>query len=700
MLISSISIQDLPPPCHHQALHHHQPHPLRWYPLRQAPQTRPSIVIRGMPGVVAGLLGVAGFVTHVNHAMGTIHACAAPTTQHAQLGPAPLPRQRGAAATADPQGPANPSVHSFVAFPVGPPPYVRPLQLRSLPVPVSQHGRQPQPVPHHTASLPSEDFSTPPTACPLKPVAQLTPIVVDRLQFELRNYPNPDKAAYVIQGLRHGFHLGFNHNVSLKSASGNMASALANPQVINEYLRTEVQSGRVAGPFHQPPFHNLHVSRFGVIPKRNQPGKWRLILDLSSPTGHSVNDGIASEDYSLQYMKVDDIIAGIMHFGRGTLMAKFDIQNAYRIVPVHPGDRPLLGMKWQGAFYVDMVLPFGVRSAPYIFTCLADLVEWIAKHNYNVTFLMHYLDDFHTLGPPDSPVCQRNLDNSMDCCSKLGIPLHPDKSEGPSTCLTVLGIELDSLLLQARLPKDKFDRTTSLLEEWSLKRSCKRKDLESLIGHLQHACKVVPQGRSFLRRMINLLCAFRRDDHPIRLNRKFFLDLTWWRELFHSWNGCSFLQYPQWAPLPDFEVSSDASGALGYGALFQCHWFSGSWLPSQVSQSIEYKELFPIVVTAYVWGPLWSSKRVNFVSDNSSVVEILRSGTSRAPAIMVLVRYLCLLAARHSFSFTASSVRGKCNPIADALSRFQFQRFRQLAPHAAPHQTQIPQQLLLDLDLL
>ena len=72
------------------------------------------------------------------------------------------------------------------------------------------------------------------------------------------------------------------------------------------------------------------------------------------------------EDYSLQYMKFDDIIAGIMR------LAKFDVQNAHRIVPVHRADRQLLGMKWRGAFYVDMVLPFGVRSAPYIFTCIAD----------------------------------------------------------------------------------------------------------------------------------------------------------------------------------------------------------------------------------------------------------------------------------------------------------------------------------------
>ena len=101
------------------------------------------------------------------------------------------------------------------------------------------------------------------------------------------------------------------------------------------------------------PLPDLHVSRFGVIPKRHQPGKWRLILDLSCPAGHSVNDRIAGEDYSLPCMKVDDI-AGIMRLGRGSLMAKFDVQNAYHIVPVHTEDRRLLGMKWRGAFYVDM----------------------------------------------------------------------------------------------------------------------------------------------------------------------------------------------------------------------------------------------------------------------------------------------------------------------------------------------------------
>ena len=99
-------------------------------------------------------------------------------------------------------------------------------------------------------------------------------------------------------------------------------------------------------------------------------------------------------------------------------------------------------------------------------------------------------------------------------------------------------------------------------------------------------------------------------------------------------------------------------------------------------------------MAAYLWGPLWASKRVNFLSDNCSVVKILLSGTSRAPTIMSLVRYLFLLPARHS-----TSVRGKSNPIADSLSHFQFQRFCRLALHTDSIPNQIPQQHLSDLEL-
>ena len=406
--------------------------------------------------------------------------------------------------------------------------------------------------------------------------SRATPINVEKLWRELYFHPDQIQVDYVISGLSNGFHRSFNPlAVSLKSASQNMPLASLQPSVIDQYLPTQLEKARVAGPFSIAPIPNLHMSCFGIIPKKYQPGKWRLILDLSSPVGHSVNDGIPKESFSVQYIKVDDIINGIMSLGRGSLLAKFDVESTYRHVPVLYDDHYLLGMKWQVKYFIDLALPFGLRSALYIFLSFADLLVWILTHNYGINFLLHYLDDFHTLGPHNSPVCQNNVNTCVQLFSEWGIPLHPDKLEGPSTCLMVLGIELDSMMLQARLPQDKFGRIAALLESWSLTQNCTRKELESLIGHLQHACKVIPQGRNFLWRMINLLSAFRRDGHPIKRNQYFHLDLSRWREFFHSWDGFSFLLSPQWAPSPD--VSSDAAGALGYGAIFDNEWFVGEW---------------------------------------------------------------------------------------------------------------------------
>ena len=116
----------------------------------------------------------------------------------------------------------------------------------------------------------------------------------------------------------------------------------------------------MAGPFTILPYPELHISRFGVIPKSNQPGQWRLILDLSSPEGHSVNDGIPKPLFSVHYVTVDSFIEGIMAWGQGTLMTKFYVASAYRNVTIHPQDRSLLGMRWHGKYYVDMALPLSL----------------------------------------------------------------------------------------------------------------------------------------------------------------------------------------------------------------------------------------------------------------------------------------------------------------------------------------------------
>ena len=171
---------------------------------------------------------------------------------------------------------------------------------------------------------------------------------------------------------------------------------------------------------------------------------------------------------------------------------------------------------------MDLALPFGLCSAPFIFNSVAKMVEWILHHVHNVSDLMHYLDDFITAGRPESSQCADNMTTSLAVSRMLKLPLHPSKCIGPSSRLLVLGVELDSVAQVARLPEDKLCALKELIHSWCNRRWCTSCQLESLIGH---RCRVVWPGRTFLHRIIDLLRCFRKRDHPIHLHVKFHLDL-------------------------------------------------------------------------------------------------------------------------------------------------------------------------------
>lgn len=119
--------------------------------------------------------------------------------------------------------------------------------------------------------------------------------------------------------------------------------------------------------------------------------------------------------------------------------------------------------------------------------------------------------------------------------------------------------------------------------------------------------------------------------------------------------------------------------------------------PCQAGFSIAYKELFPIVIAAFIWGPQWSRQHILFRSDNEAVVHILTTRTSRTVDLMFLLRKLLLAPARFNLMFTEQDVPGVHNSIADVLSRFHWQEFRRLAPEAQQNPVSVPVQLWQDL---
>ena len=473
-----------------------------------------------------------------------------------------------------------------------------------------------------------------------------------------------------------------------------MRSAQEHPDVVDSYLRSELAAGRLLGPLDPSLVPSLHVNRFGVIPKGRTPGKWRLITDLSFPEGASVNDGISAELCSLHYTSVDKVAGVARRLGPGAQLAKVDIKSAYRLVPVHPDDRPLLGVCWHDEHYVDAMLPFGLRSAPKIFTAVADALEWCIRQR-GVEDIDHYLDDFIIMAPPASHQCGQALATLEEECAALGVPLAPEKKEGPSTNLTFLGIQIDTESGLLSLPPIKLRRLQQEVSRWMDRSDCQRRELESLIGTLQHAAKVIHPGRSFVRRLIDLLKHFRRARHPIRLNKEHRADLLWWRTFAERWNGVSYFPPP---PSIAVEFASDASGSWGCGAWCQSQWWQLRW-PEGLERDIAFKELFAVVLAAAVWGRGWCGERVRGHCDSQVATDVLRARSSRNPELMHLLRCLFFIEAEHKFVLSVVHIAGVANDLADDLSRDQLASFLSKVPQASPLPTPIPPplvELLLD----
>ena len=336
------------------------------------------------------------------------------------------------------------------------------------------------------------------------------------------------------------------------------------------------------------------------------------------------------------------------------------------------------------------MLPFGLRSAAKIFSAVADALEWILRRK-GVDHVAHYLDDFINLGTPHSSQCADSLRIVVDTCTELGVPLALDKCEGPSTCLTFLRIELDTETRTLRLPRDKLARILDTLEMWQEKKVCRRKELESLVGLLHHACKIVRPGRSFLRRMIALLSTA-NDRHVIRLNRAFRADLAWWCMLAANWNGTGLI--PQDRITPTITLYTDAAGSWGCGASWNQQWFQVQWSESATLLPISVKEMLPIIMAAATWGAQWHSQLVACYCDNQAVVATLATRSSKEERLAHLLRCLFYFKALFQFELRGIHIPGAQNQAADALSRNRIDVFFQQVPEADLYLHPIPSRLV------
>ena len=152
-------------------------------------------------------------------------------------------------------------------------------------------------------------------------------------------------------------------------------------------------------------------------------------------------------------------------------------------------------------------------------------------------------------------------------------------------------------------------------------------------------------GRTFMRRLWDTAKKFSKvpRHYRITLSSDCRKDLLWWQEFLASWNGKSFFLYQAETSSTDLDllqVYTDAGGTLGWGAYYanEGRWMHSRWEQDTMDLSIEYKELFPILVACATWGHMWCRLRIAFHCDSQAVVDCLASGTSKSPPVVALVQ--------------------------------------------------------------
>ncbi len=411
-------------------------------------------------------------------------------------------------------------------------------------------------------------------------------------------------------------------------------------------------------------------------------------MDFSAPHDNilhpSLNDLIDKEEYSLTYVTIDYAIYITRKLGIGSRFCKVDIRDAFKQIPVRKELWPYQGIKWDDVYYFYTRLVFGSRSSPKIFDCLSVAICWILNNNYGVKHCLHLLDDFLTINGPTE-----DADGTMAILrfvfAKLGIPLSPTKTMGPVTVIEYLGIILDSVKMEARLPLEKIQRISALLQAFSTKKSCTKRELLSLLGHLNFACRVIYPGRAFVSYMISLSSSVSKLHHYIKISAECRSDMNMWSKFLQDWNGVSMFMNDELTLADDMQFFTDAT-PRAYAGYYCGKWFQecfpDSFISSDAVASMALYELYPIVMAAVLWGDKWAKRRIVVNCDNAATVDIINKGRSKIPFIQKFVRRLIWCAARGQFLIIAKHIAGKTNTIADALSRFNMLQFRRLAPAA------------------
>ena len=496
-----------------------------------------------------------------------------------------------------------------------------------------------------------------------------------------------DLKMYLSNGIQNGFPI-VDRDVCIESyRCSNYKSVMSGPafQCINDLILEEIKQGKYIKADFLP--HCIHA--LGAVPKSD--GTYRPITDCKRPIGFSINNHMNETFRHFSYTTVDQVAERMT---QGCYMASVDIASAYRSIAIDPEHWKYQAINWPvddiSCDLFDTHMSFGLRCAPYSFTMISDFItRTMDKLGYH--YVVNYLDDFLIYGDTFQE-CQEGQTVLIHLLGQLGFRVSWKKCSSPSTFIKYLGINFNSVTMELSLPEDKLRKLHQEMEFFDNRTRATKKQIQRLCGILSHSSKVIKGGRTFSRRVIDLLKSLPEGNPRIRLTSEFRKDLQWWRDFAKDFNGKEKVILEQLSYSQSLFTDSCLQGyGLVLGNDWQAGYFSSDidlkpdqedtlesihkhWVNVDVPDhsNINFLELVPVMQALERFHKLWSDRHIVLYSDNTQVVAMINKGTSANVHCMSYIRHMFWICAKNNIHITARHIPGESNFLPDLLSRVYF----------------------------
>ncbi|KAG8952221.1 hypothetical protein FRC04_004928 [Tulasnella sp. 424] len=506
----------------------------------------------------------------------------------------------------------------------------------------------------------------------------VTPLKADAWERALQETDLNAKFGDIVVGICQGFRLGTSEIPLLHTLiHRNHQSAKANPEAIIKHINKELNAGRYLGPYQIKELEHtigpFRASPLGAVPK-SEPGEFRIIQDFSYPVNSSrtpsVNSEIDSDDFPCDWGSFTEVYKIVDTAPKGAQAATFDVDAAFRIIPVHPEDRRNIVVVWNGLAYVDTAVPFGAASSGGLFGHVADGLRAIMMAR-GLQPTRNWVDDFVSFRFPIPDTNPQRFLYNEDTIYAIGEEL------GDIPARTV------------SIPEEKKDKYRKRIQDALTKGRLKRKEVEKVIGTLTHCALATELGRTHLSSIANFLASFAHYQNPhlsLAIPTRTRDDLQWWlAHLADPFCGSRIRTPPDPEDL-DFWV--DASTSYGIGVVLNGGWdawvLTAGW--KSKGRDIGWAEMVAIELGLRVLVASGIAKKnIVLKSDNRGVIGALKMQRSRSYQQNLVLRRIVGMMLEHDIWISSEYVPSKDN-VADGPSRGQAAvgRSRQRWFHLTP----------------